>query len=80
MFDKKCSDELSVEFLKQNELSYLIRSNQPLSEGYHISGEGKIISISNQQCSRNELTILCVDRPKIRILKLDSEPENIAKK
>lgn len=71
MFDKRCSDELSVEFLEQNELSHLIRSNESLSEGYHFSRGGKIISTSNQQ-TKNELTVLCVDRPKIRIVKLDT--------
>lgn len=72
MFDKRCSDEHTVQFLEQNELSHLIQSNQSLPEGYHISGGRKIISTSIQQCSKNELTILCVDRPKIRIIKLDT--------
>lgn len=70
-----CSDDATVEYLKRNNLSHLIKANQILQEGYEVTAGGKCINLfstSKYLGKNNQSAIACVDRPKIRLIKLDT--------
>ena len=81
-------DNQNIDYLNRNGLTHLIRANQQLDRGFHIGGQKRIInlfSVPNSSAiigssaatnsgGRNdhELTVVVVDSPKIRIIKINT--------
>ncbi|KAJ6221289.1 hypothetical protein RDWZM_007101 [Blomia tropicalis] len=69
------AEDSILDYMKQNGLSHLIRGNQVLQDGYQLSGNGKILNVfscSHYCGKKNDLAVICVDHPKIRVVKLDT--------
>lgn len=68
------SDESILEYLKANNLSHLIRSNEYVEDGFRFRAKEKCINVfsSSRYLGKfeNECAVICVDRPKIRVVKL----------